>query len=378
MRHEDRHNKTLGTCLLLKRSVCNRCLICAILLLHRFEMVGLEEQQKLMRTEDEHSEYDLDLLNQKSPSKRQRLLAYFWAIAFGISWILFFVAGFYHTSSDTKHDNGSTSTGYFTIDNSAEAQPPVNYLYPTNVVGLSQDAILQPNRTCLSSPNSQYQFCILDDGDLLLQYDELQTSAFKPVWWANRGYHKRSDEKLWSWERYATLDSAGVLRVESIGSTDSSNKSAGAVHRQQWSSDGLRICKTTNTTQLSPVTSQALALDDNGRLAIVSAGGRVTCVLYPGQDVASYVPTLHHTTDLQVVEEPAAIPMSTPKGPVWPDFRNSSLLSLLQLRALHEKDLAHRNETLKLTTIQLETIYNTAITIPSWHGHLSFLIKFLR
>jgi len=211
-----------------------------------------------------------------------------------------------------------------------------------------------------------------ENGDLLLTQHETQSSPPKPVWWANSGDYNRTAEV--AWERYATLTPAGILRVERLG------KSEDVQYSRQWSSEDIRLCKESKTPKFSskPPTSQALALENNGRLSIFNAHGKISCVLYPGRDFQS-IPELHKGTDFSVDENPAIpIHIEGMRNTLWPKYRDSDYISLLQLRAMLERDLADRNITLDLNSTQLETIYNTAIVIPTWHGHLELVEKFLR
>jgi len=306
---------------------------------------------------------------------------YFWPIVFGVScFALALVAGLgihdYHYSD--QHNDEPTNAEHILNNEASVSLPSVNYAYAIDAgdpSGSLEYAVFNSSRTCMASPNAKYQFCMTEDGSLLLSQHESTTSMLKPVWWANSGDYKRTEDV--SWERYATLDPAGVLRVEKL---ESASKSEDTLHRQQWSSEGIRLCKKTNTSRsLGTPASQALALEDNGRLSIFDSRGEVTCVLYPGSD-SELRPELYHGVDFSVDEDPT-IPLHMPgrkKTKLWPKYRNSSHSSLLQLRAMLEKDLADRNVTLNLNTTQLETIHSTAIIIPTWHGHLDFLTKFLR
>jgi len=318
---------------------------------------------------------------------RRLYQAYYWPIVFAVScFALVIVAGLgirdYHYSD--HHNDEPTNAEHILNNEASVSLPLVNYAYAIDTAGPPgglEYAVFDSNRMCIASPNAKYQFCMTENGNLLLSQHDSTTSTLSPVWWANSGDYKRTGEA--SWERYATLDPAGILRVEKL---ESASKSKETQHRQQWSSEATRLCREANTTQLSlrSPTSQALALEDNGQLSIFNSQGEVTCILYPGSDSESR-PELYHGVDFSVEEDPT-IPVHMPgtkkkkkkKKKIWPKYRNSSHTSLLQLRAMLEKDLAGRNITLNLNITQLETIHNTAIIIPTWHGHLEFVTKFLR
>jgi len=57
---------------------------------------------------------------------------------------------------------------------------------------------------------------------------------------------------------------------------------------------------------------------------------------------------------------------------------NSDKYPLQQLCAMLEADVERQNIAFDLNSTQLDTIYNTAIIIPSWHGHKDATVKFLR
>lgn len=275
-----------------------------------------------------------------------------WPLVYGASCLCFLlIAGVKFHDYSTRHDADQS-------DKTTQTDPSHATVEASHA---DNHVVLHSERRCISSPNANYQFCLREDGDLLLSHNEASTTY--PVWWANSGDYKRADD---AWESYATLDVDGVLRVEQV------SKRAGT-HREQWSSAGLRSCKGTTGEML--VAAQALTLDDNGRLTVSNVQGQVTCVLH-SSDYA--LPELHRTVDYQLEEPDVPAPRKGRKPQQWPAYRNSSHLSLLQLRAMLEKDLAEINMTFGLNATQRETIYNTAIIIPTWHGHLQFVTKFLR
>ncbi|GAM85427.1 hypothetical protein ANO11243_034340 [Dothideomycetidae sp. 11243] len=251
-------------------------------------------------------------------------------------------------------------------------------------------AVLHPDRQILVSPNGLWRVRLVEDGDLVHEQriDESQDEAqlvvrdgdnaaegnssatWVPVWWSNSADYKRKNQT--SSVPYLDIDRDGEVHIQ-LQYTMVHNDTSFVRH--QWSSSGHRRCNgvqrhnsTLNSQTLEP---RALVVGNDGSLLTTDANSQLRCDFYGNREAD--IPTLHEYIDTHYTEEKPDI-----EGDHWPMFRNSDLATLLQIRAMLERDMARKNKTFALTRDQLETARKTAIIIPSYSGHLDFVAKFMR
>ncbi|PNS19647.1 hypothetical protein CAC42_7491 [Sphaceloma murrayae] len=252
----------------------------------------------------------------------------------------------------------SPAAAFYESQNVSSPEPMIN-------------AILHPERRSVSSPNKLWRFRLADDGELVLERSI--HDKWSPVWWPHSSTYKKRGENIR--HRYMTLDGKGAARVISVTRKEDSLR-----HELSWDSRRYIGCAGKLNNNTAPLTKelgstilpQSLLLDDSGRLAIFDATAKTSCLLYEGT-ASEFRPWLATRVDMEYdIEYPDAV------NDDWPAFTNSDMLLQLQLRAMLHQDLVRTNRSLELSARQLETTFNTAIVIPSYHGHLEYLHKFLR
>ncbi|KAK9435768.1 hypothetical protein VB005_10571 [Metarhizium brunneum] len=228
------------------------------------------------------------------------------------------------------------------------------------------NAVLHAERKALVSSNGKWRVHLTDDSELILETD--RDGTWSPVWWTNSRRYRRKDSAPET--SYMTIDAGGALQI--LARTMDQDRHAATDRRWDSMLSGRCLPVEGDAMLLAAPGPQSLALDNHGRLLVFDGESKLACILY--DDTFDQSPTLHQTVNFTITQEE----QPDPEQNRWPMFKNSDKLSSLQLRAMLEADLAKTNESLKLSREQLETVFNTAIVLPSFHGHFEFCIKFLR
>ncbi|GAB7342179.1 hypothetical protein MBLNU457_g0433t1 [Dothideomycetes sp. NU457] len=111
---------------------------------------------------------------------------------------------------------------------------------------------------------------------------------------------------------------------------------------------------------------QSLALDNTGRLIIFNATAHAVCVLTDTNGVG-HRPIVNISLEVEEARWQEGDPIMS-----------SEKFSKQQFRAMLEADVEKQNLTFALNATQLDTIYNSAIIMPTWHGHKDEAIRFLK
>ncbi|GAB7337878.1 hypothetical protein MBLNU457_4270t1 [Dothideomycetes sp. NU457] len=233
-----------------------------------------------------------------------------------------------------------------------------------------EDALFYPSNSWVTSPNKKFRLSFPEDGELLLETAAPTKGAKKewsPIWWANSASYAT---KLKDGKQYVALDPSGDLQV--VRWVADGPKKFRKTH--PWMSSMQRECgdhidqKELAKSLKDTPKPQSLALDDTGRIIVFNATAHAVCIIADSYG-AMHIP--RGEVNMTTTEQPYV------KGE-FPPIMNSDKYSNHQLRAMLEADVKKQNMTFELNSTQLETIYDTAIILPSWHGHKDAAVKFLR
>jgi len=229
-----------------------------------------------------------------------------------------------------------------------------------------EDALFHDSDTSITSPNKKFRFSFLHDGELLLETARTNdTTQWAPTWWAHSATYAK---KLKDGTQYVALDNEGSLQVVrwvADGPTAFRMTHSWISTMQHACSDNINQAELLKSLRDAPK-PQSLALDDTGRLIIFNATAHAVCILTDTNGV-SHRPTTTISLEVDEAEWAEGDPIM-----------DSERYNKHQFRAMLEADMEKQNLTFILNATQLDTIYNSAIIMPTWHGHKDPAIRFLK